>query len=380
MELESPAQPQDLIRGMSGPEVTALQNFLFQDGYRISEKEQADKFFGDTTYDALVDYQQKHKLVPNGIFDAKARWVLDDKKEHPNKFIVLGQVIDANGQPVKDKTVKAFDKELRSQKQMGTDITKQSGEYLIFYKFDDFDDDNEKYRADLFVQVFESDGTLLATSPIIFNAGKVELVNFTIGNSHGISEFEKIVNEIQPLIEGVVPQASLDGADVSFLSSETGIDAALITLLVESARRNVQANAIAQSVFYGLFRQNLPTRSRRADAERDLIAACGVGDVVEPGNHRPAFPNRVGPDCRPVAHTEGHSDSRTCIFRGNILARRPAWDRTVDCGKAPVGRGTDRAAWGHYQKLLGRYRRPSTVDSGRQEQCALHASRRRSDF
>jgi len=45
---------------MSGQEVVALQNFLFQEGYRISEKEQADKFFGDTTYDALVDYQKKH--------------------------------------------------------------------------------------------------------------------------------------------------------------------------------------------------------------------------------------------------------------------------------------------------------------------------------
>ena len=68
-----PPPPQDLVRGASGPEVVALQNFLFQDGYRISEKEQADKSFGDTTYDALIDYQKKHKLVPNGIYDGKAR-------------------------------------------------------------------------------------------------------------------------------------------------------------------------------------------------------------------------------------------------------------------------------------------------------------------
>src|ERR1044072_8049446 len=179
---QQPQPPQDLIRGMSGQEVVALQNFLFQEGYRISEKEQADKFFGDTTYEALVDYQKKHKLVPNGILDGKARWVLDDNKPHPNKFIVLGQVIDADGNPMKDKTVQAVDKDRRSQKILGTDITKQqSGEYSIFYQFGDFEA-SEKERADLLVQVFDTNGTLLATSPMIFNARKVELVNFTIGN------------------------------------------------------------------------------------------------------------------------------------------------------------------------------------------------------
>src|ERR1044072_8058522 len=112
---QQPPPPQDLIRGMSGQEVVSLQTFLFQDGYRISEKEQADKFFGDTTYDALVDYQKKHNLVPNGIFEGRARWVLDDYHQHPKKFIVMGQVLQANGQPKPNVIVKAFDKDLRSE-------------------------------------------------------------------------------------------------------------------------------------------------------------------------------------------------------------------------------------------------------------------------
>jgi Tc toxin complex TcA C-terminal TcB-binding domain/Neuraminidase-like domain/Salmonella virulence plasmid 28.1kDa A protein/Putative peptidoglycan binding domain len=258
-ETTQPPPPPDLVRGDSGPNVVLLQNFLFQEGYRISEKEQADKFFGDTTYDALVDYQKKHKLVPNGIFDGKARWVLDDNKPHPNKYIVLGQVIDATGNPMGGKTVKAFDKDLRTQVQIGSDTTKvQSGEYAIMYQYDDFDEP-EKGTADLFVQVFDTDGTLLATSPIIFNAGKVELVNFTIGNSPGVSEFEKIVNDIFPVIKNVVNHAGLTADDIAFLNGETGIDTELLTLIAESARRNVEANQIAQSVFYGLFRQNLPT-------------------------------------------------------------------------------------------------------------------------
>ncbi|HEU4932652.1 MAG TPA: neuraminidase-like domain-containing protein, partial [Pyrinomonadaceae bacterium] len=258
MELETqPQLPQDLTRGMSGPGVGELQNFLFQEGYRISEKEQADKFFGDTTFDSLVDYQKKHKLVPNGIFDGKARWVLDDDHQHPKKFVVMGQVLKADGTP-ESGSVKVFDKDLRSEQLIKTDILKPNGEYLVMYKFEDFQA-AEKERADLFVQVFDSSGVLLATSPIIFNAGKVELVNFTTGNSRGISEFEKIVNEIKPLVEGVVAHADLNDDDIAFLSGETRIDAELLTLLAESARRNRQAIAIEPSVFYGLFRQNLPT-------------------------------------------------------------------------------------------------------------------------
>ncbi|HKU77696.1 MAG TPA: peptidoglycan-binding domain-containing protein, partial [Pyrinomonadaceae bacterium] len=256
MELEV-QQPTDLIRGTTGPGVAELQNFLFQEGYRISENEQADKFFGDTTYDALVDYQKKHKLVPNGIFDGKARWVLDDDHQHPKKFVVLGQVLKADGTP-QSGSVKVLDKDLRSEQLIKTDILKPNGEYLVMYKWEDFQA-AEKERADLFVQVFDGSGVLLATSPIIFNAGKVELVNFTIGNSRGISEFEKIVNEIKPLVEGVVAHADLNEDDIAFLSGETRIDAELITLLAESARRNREAIAIEASVFYGLFRQNLPT-------------------------------------------------------------------------------------------------------------------------
>ena len=255
---QPPPPPPDLVRGDSGPEVGGLQKFLFQEGYRISEREQADRFFGDTTFDSLVDYQKKHNLVPNGIFDGKARWVLDDDHPHPKKFIVMGQVLKADGTPMPNVIVKAFDKDLRSEQVLETDSNPHpSGEYLIMYtvaKFDLF----EKERADLFVQVFDTNGTLLATSPVIFNAGKVERVNFTIGATQPTSEFERIVNELTPLLRGI-PQAELNDADISFLSSETRIDAELLTLMAQSARRNIQENTIAQTTFYGLFRQGFPT-------------------------------------------------------------------------------------------------------------------------
>lgn len=54
-------------------------------------------------------------------------------------------------------------------------------------------------------------------------------------------------------------QQDLTADDISFLRGETGIDAALLTQLAESAHRNAQASKIPQSAFYDLLRQGFPT-------------------------------------------------------------------------------------------------------------------------
>jgi Tc toxin complex TcA C-terminal TcB-binding domain/Neuraminidase-like domain/Salmonella virulence plasmid 28.1kDa A protein len=250
----------DLKRGMTGNAVGDLQTALLQLGYRITDTELINKFFGETTHDAVVGYQKNLKLVPNGIFEGKAAWLMDENHEHPNKFIVLGQVLDAaTGKAFEETlTIRVFDKDLRSEELIKEEKTNTDGEYSVFYKADDFRND-EKNRADLFVRVLNKAGTtVLATSPIIFNARKFEVVNFIIGEARGLSEFGRIVAELTTLLRGIA-QKDLTGQDISFLAGETGIDAAWLTLLAESARRNAQAGAIPQSAFYGLFRQGLPT-------------------------------------------------------------------------------------------------------------------------
>lgn len=256
MELSAAAG--DLKRGMTGQPVSDLQTALLELGYRITDTELTNKFFGETTYDAVVGYQKKLKLVPNGIFEGKAAWLMDANHEHPNKFIVLGQVFDANGVAQRDLTIRVLDKDLRSEELIKETKTNNDGEYSVFYRDDDFKA-AEKNRADLFVRVLDPAGTtVLATSPIIFNAGKFEIVNFTIGEAKGLSEFGRIVAELTPVLRGIA-QKDLTKDDISFLAGETDIDAALITQLAESARRNAEASRIPQSAFYGLFRQGFPT-------------------------------------------------------------------------------------------------------------------------
>src|ERR1044072_6706262 len=164
MELSAAAG--DLKRGMTGQPVSDLQTALLELGYRITDTELINKFFGETTHDAVVGYQKSLKLVPNGIFEGKAAWLMDANHKHPNKFIVLGQVFDANGQPMKDLTVRAFDKDLRTEQLLKEDKkTNQNGEYSVFYELKDFttpEKTDEKDRADLFVRVLNSAGTAAA--------------------------------------------------------------------------------------------------------------------------------------------------------------------------------------------------------------------------
>ena len=149
MELELAGR--DLKRGDTGSDVGLLQTALIELGYPISEFK--DKYFGASTHEAVIGYQKNLKLVPNGIFEGKAAWLMDADHAHPNKFIVLGQVFNAEGEPLKDMTVRVFDKDFRSEQLLKEDKkTNQDGEYWVFYESKDFAA-AEKDRADVFVRV-----------------------------------------------------------------------------------------------------------------------------------------------------------------------------------------------------------------------------------
>src|SRR4029079_14448919 len=153
----------DLKRGDTGKDVGDLQTALLNLGYRITDTELINQFFGETTHDAVVCSQKTLQLVPNGMLEGKAAWLMDANHEHPNKFIVLGQVFDAKGDPQKDLIIRVLDKDLRSEELIKETKTNNDGEYSVFYRDDDFKA-AEKTRADLFVRVLNPTGTtVLAT-------------------------------------------------------------------------------------------------------------------------------------------------------------------------------------------------------------------------
>ena len=133
-------QGRNLVRGLIGADVATLQNELIQYGYKIADAEFDKKSFGDTTLDAVLDLQTKLELPPTGVVDPKTAWVMEPTghrehpahPEHPNKFIVIGRVRQADGTPIEGATVKAFDKDLRSEQPLGPagkiETTKKDGD------------------------------------------------------------------------------------------------------------------------------------------------------------------------------------------------------------------------------------------------------------
>jgi hypothetical protein len=179
-----------------------------------------------------------------------------------SEFIVRGQVRHADGPAVSGMSVQAFDQDLRSRELLGNGVTDAAGKYLIRYSAQQFQR-AEKNSADLVVQVSDSSGKVLVSSPVMFNAPSEALIDLVISGDQyrGPSEYEKLVEQIRPLLPGGVGLGDLvedeTHHDISFLAGETGEKSERIEFLAV-ANRFANKTALPAEVFYGLFRQGVP--------------------------------------------------------------------------------------------------------------------------
>jgi hypothetical protein len=190
---------------------------------------------------------------------------VETQQQPPAKpFVVKGRVTHADGKPLFNATVRAFDRDLRTEEPLGDTTTDGTGHYEIRYSADQFQR-HEKASADLVVRAFSRDANEpLATSPILFNAGPEATVDLVLGNEayRGPSEYEQLVAELTPLLQDIAfAVLTEDGVhqDVSFLSGETGQDPLRITFLI-LAHRLRERTKLPAEIFYGMFRQGLPTQ------------------------------------------------------------------------------------------------------------------------
>ena len=176
-------------------------------------------------------------------------------------FVVKGRVVYADGKPLADSLVHAFDKDLRSKEFLGETITDGEGHYEIRYNEEQFSR-AEQGSADLIVRAYNHEGLELASSQIVFNAQPEETIDPVVGGEvyRGPSEYDQLVRRLTPLLQGL-SFAELtedeEHQDVTFLSGETGEDPLHITFLI-TAHRLAERTDIAPQIFYGLLRNDLP--------------------------------------------------------------------------------------------------------------------------
>lgn len=181
-----------------------------------------------------------------------------EQEPEPEQFAVRGQVTWENGEAAPTLIVRAVDKDLRNEEPLGHSVTDQAGRYEIAYTRQQFSR-AEKDGADLIVRAFNRAGSELGRSEITFNAPAEAIVNFKARREadRQLSEFEKLLTELSPLLENVA-LADLTDEDVTFLTREAGGEQRERIEFIRQGARLEQATYIEAAAFYGFFSKRLP--------------------------------------------------------------------------------------------------------------------------
>ena len=178
-------------------------------------------------------------------------------------FSVHGTVMLPGDEAAAGLTVRAFDRDLRSQELLGEATTDDEGRYAITYTREQFRR-AEKERADLVLRVYNAVGTELEAESdrgeaTLFNARPDEEVNLQIQTSAvrliRPSEYEREVQALEPALDGV-PLAALTEDDARFLHHDAGIEREHIRFIAQDARL-AQETGLPEAISYGLARQGV---------------------------------------------------------------------------------------------------------------------------
>ncbi|MGW7134638.1 Tc toxin subunit A-related protein [Streptomyces bobili] len=176
------------------------------------------------------------KQAPETVISLKTGF----QSETPATRKVSGTVRNQFGQAMKNVTVQAFDRDLRTEESLGPKkAVDQDGRYEISYTDNDFKA-AEKGSANLVLVVAKA-GTVLFRSPVHYNAPADYEVDLTLQGAvySGPSEWEVQTGAITPLLDALRPidlREDEQNQDVSFLVGETGYTALEIGTWVASWR------------------------------------------------------------------------------------------------------------------------------------------------
>lgn len=240
--------------GTSDPElVNILHQALSNLGFQIADEERSKSVAGRTTSLAIRSIERAAGLQVDERAVVSASTAVEINRRlaavgaihgpagGPAETLqVTGSVKGSDGVPMAGFTVQAFDQDLRERQLLGSATTDRSGEYAIAYRSDQFAR-AEKGYADIVVEVMAPGGRKpLYESDILFNAPS-RLVHDVRLLARGPDLYQRLLAAIHPLLEGQrVDLAEIDEnerfRDVTFLTGETGFEAAEIAAVGVAAR------------------------------------------------------------------------------------------------------------------------------------------------
>ena len=186
----------------------------------------------------------------------------------PEQYTVHGRVVLDDGEPPADVTVRAYDRDLRSETLLGQTTAGEEGHYEIQYA-PTAAEGGEHGGADLRLRAFTQTGRELSSQMrangltevggdrIFFNAGpevSIDLVVTTVEIEPSL--YERVLSDITPLLQNRVRLADLTAADVRFVHLDTGRALREIAFAADDARLQSRTS-MPEAVFFGLGMQNI---------------------------------------------------------------------------------------------------------------------------
>ena len=112
-------QNRNLTLETHGDDVRLLHTELRQLGFNIRARETQGGVFGESTYQAVIDFQRTRGLRPNGVVDsstaAAINVAVEARQPIPELFALSGEVHHEDGSLLAGLTVKAFDQGPRGE-------------------------------------------------------------------------------------------------------------------------------------------------------------------------------------------------------------------------------------------------------------------------
>ncbi len=274
--------------------VANLQEALQALGFPVSPDEKARQIAGNSTIELVRRLQMQFNIqfddrvvVDNTTADfinrmLHERGLLDE--DRPIQFKVSGKAFNQFGQPINEKTVMAFDVDLRGAaiyntvdnlqklqesngfELLGRSVTDDSGQYEITFTAESFQR-AEKGLADVIAYLIEGQmivgRSVLATKKDYI--GGTELQNlhiFATGNVGSIkSEYSRLMEALRTILqESNLGLNQLDEStdQIRFLATETEQAEDRITLLVKAAKINDNIDGVlSHELLYGVGRQDI---------------------------------------------------------------------------------------------------------------------------
>ncbi len=281
-------QSRNLAFGMQGNDIRELQRDLTWLGFDIPLQEKESNHFGKKTLAAVKMFQEKNNLEASGVVDPDTELVINGVLIELNR-VVRGNILDTNEKPIKDATVRAFDKALRSEVLLGEALSDARGFYEINFNLSS----PERVAPNLVVKEFEEPNANepTAVSEVVFEADPETIINFVKGEGiyHGQSDFESVMKDIKAVTEDQVDsvanlQEDEENKDVTFLKRQTRLAEDHATYAILAHRHSAKSH-VEPEVFYAFLRQGLPPEpsallSQDSDVLKNAIIQAAEDNII----------------------------------------------------------------------------------------------------